>query len=84
MIGERIVMVVCTDLANQVRGKGLPAAALEARGRHGVGWVPTNHLITCFNTIAESPYGPLGDLRLVPDFAAEINVEKTIVIVIRP
>ncbi len=75
MIREPIAMIVCADLANQVRGKGIPAAALAGRGRHGVGWVPTNHLITCFNTIPEGPYGSLGDLRLVPDLATEVRVD---------
>ncbi len=68
-------MVVCADLANQVRGKGLPVAALEGRGRRGVGWVPTNAMITCFNTIAPGPYGSLGDLRLVPELSTEVEVD---------
>ena len=74
MISEDIIMVVCADLANQVRGKGFPASERETRIRRGVGWVPTNSLITCFNTIADSPFGSLGDLLLVPDERAEVRV----------
>ncbi len=74
MISEDIIMVVCADLANQVRGKGFPASERETRVRRGVGWVPTNSLITCFNTIADGPFGSLGDLLLIPDERAEVRV----------
>ncbi len=73
MISEDIIMVVCADLANQVRGKGFPASEREARLLRGVGWVPTNSLITCFNTIADGPFGSLGDLLLIPDECAEVR-----------
>jgi len=42
-----------------------------------VGWVPTNVQITCFDGIAESPFGSLGDLLLVPDPSAEVKVALT-------
>ena len=74
MISEDIIMVVCADLANQVRGKGFPASERETRVLRGVGWVPTNSLITCFNTIADGPFGSLGDLLLIPDERAEVRV----------
>ena len=74
MISEDIIMVVCADVANQVRGKGFPASERETRVLRGVGWVPTNSLITCFNTIADGPFGSLGDLLLIPDERAEVRV----------
>ena len=74
MISEDIIMVVCADLANQVRGKGFPASERETRVLRGVGWVPTNSFITCFNTIADGPFGSLGDLLLIPDERAEVRV----------
>ena len=74
MISEDLIMVVCADVANQVRGKGFPASERETRVRRGVGWVPTNSLITCFNTIADGPFGSLGDLLLIPDERAEVRV----------
>ena len=74
MISEDLIMVVCADLANQVRGKGFPAKERATRLLRGVGWVPTNSLITCFNTIAAGPFGSLGDLLLIPDEQAEVRV----------
>lgn len=75
MISEDIIMAVCADLANQVRGKGFPAKERGTRVIRGVGWVPTNSLITCFNSIAAGPFGSLGDLLLIPDERAEVHVD---------
>ena len=75
MISEDIIMAVCADLANQVRGKGFPAKERDTRIIRGMGWVPTNSLITCFNTIADGPFGSLGDLLLIPDESAEVCVD---------
>ncbi len=74
MISEDLIMVVYADVANQVRGKGFPAKERATRLRRGVGWVPTNSLITCFNTIAAGPFGALGDLLLIPDERTEVRV----------
>ena len=75
MISEPIIMAVCADLVNQVRGKGFPATERDTRMTRGVGWVPTNSLTTCFNSIADGPFGPLGDLLLIPDERAEVRVD---------
>lgn len=72
---EEIVMLCTSDLAGQVRGKGFPAAELEARRRKGVGWTPTNSLITAFGPIAPSPWGPFGDLVLLPDVHTHVRVD---------
>lgn len=68
---EELVMVCCSDLSGHVKGKAFPIADLEARLKKGVGWVPTNAQITAFNTIADTPFGALGDLLLIPDALAE-------------
>ncbi|WP_417516591.1 glutamine synthetase [Minwuia sp.] len=62
-----IIMACCSDIAGQVRGKGFPASDLPNRLKRGIGWTPTNVQITCFDVIAESPFGALGDLLLIPD-----------------
>lgn len=66
-----LIFAATSDIAGKVRGKAFPAAQLEKRLSRGVGWTPTNVQITCFDTIAESPFGALGDLLLVPDERAE-------------
>ncbi|MCF4165799.1 glutamine synthetase family protein [Zavarzinia compransoris] len=69
------VMAVCSDFAGQVRGKGFPAEDLPARLAGGVGWTPTNVMINCFGAIPATPFGPRGDLLLMPDLAAEVCVD---------
>lgn len=75
MIKEPMVFVATSDIAGRVRGKAFPAALLETRANRGVGWTPTNVQITCFDKIAESPFGALGDLLLVPDPTAHVTVD---------
>lgn len=72
---EEIVMVCCSDIAGQLRGKGFPARLLEARMRRGVGWTPTNIMITALGSIAPGPWGPFGDLVLLPDGATHVRVD---------
>jgi glutamine synthetase len=74
MKGEQLIVACCSDLAGQVRGKAFPAGDFEKRCVRGVGWVPTNVQITCFDSIAESPFGSLGDLLLVPDPATRTRI----------
>lgn len=75
MIGEQLIVACCSDIAGKVRGKAFPAADLDKRIKRGVGWTPTNVQITCFDAIAESPYGALGDLVLVPDPQTAVAVD---------
>lgn len=75
MIAEEMVIACCTDIAGKVRGKAFPASQFDKRRKRGIGWTPTNVQITCFDTIAESPFGSLGDLVLIPDEAARVRVQ---------
>jgi glutamine synthetase len=74
MIREEMIIACCTDLAGKVRGKAFPASQFDVRKKRGVGWTPTNVQITCFDAIAESPFGALGDLVLIPDEGARVRV----------
>lgn len=75
MIAEELIIACLTDLAGKVRGKAFPATQLDKRMKRGIGWTPTNVQITCFDTIAESPFGSLGDLVLIPDERARVRVQ---------
>ncbi|MDH3658645.1 MAG: glutamine synthetase family protein [Alphaproteobacteria bacterium] len=67
---------LCTsDVAGKLRGKALPAAIADDGGELVVGWTPTNVQITCFDNIAESPFGALGDLVLVGDPATRAKID---------
>ncbi len=75
MMREPLIAAVTSDIAGKVRGKAFPVSQWEKRRKRGVGWTPTNVQITCFDAIAESPYGALGDLLLVPDADARVEVD---------
>lgn len=70
-----LIFAATCDLAGKVRGKAFPADQLDKRLQRGVGWTPTNVQITCFDRIAESPFGALGDLLLVPDAGAAVTAD---------
>ncbi|WP_114390060.1 glutamine synthetase family protein [Notoacmeibacter marinus] len=75
MVRDPLIFAAISDLAGKMRGKAFPASKLEKRLRSGIGWVPTNALITCFDTIALSPFGALGDLALMPDLETLVEVD---------
>ena len=75
MINNPLIFAAISDIAGIVRGKAFPAADLAKRLRRGVGWTPTNVMITCFDRIADSPFGALGDLLLIPDADANVEVD---------
>ena len=75
MISNPLILAATSDIAGKTRGKAFPASDLEKRLEKGVGWVPTNVQITCFDTIADSPFGSLGDLALIPDRETETRVD---------
>ncbi len=70
-----LIFAATSDLAGKLRGKAFPADQLNARLKRGVGWTPTNVQINCFDGIADSPFGALGDLLLIPDATAEAKVD---------
>ena len=70
-----MIIAATSDLAGKMRGKAFPAHEFEKRLKRGVGWTPTNVQITCFDVIAESPYGALGDLVLIPDPSALVRAD---------
>lgn len=75
MTREEIIMLCTCDLAGQMRGKGFPASDLRERLGKGIGWTPTNSMITAHGPIAPSPWGPFGDLVLKPDPKTEVRVD---------
>jgi glutamine synthetase len=75
MTREEIVMLCTCDLAGQVRGKGFPLSDLAERLVRGIGWTPTNSMITAHGPIAPSPWGPFGDLVLKPDPDTRVRID---------
>ena len=69
-----LMFAATCDIAGKVRGKAFPASDLERRFSRGIGWTPTNVQINCFDGIADSPFGALGDLLLIPDETARVDI----------
>lgn len=77
MMNREDVVYACTcDFAGKTRGKGFPATDMEKRLRRGIGWAPTNTQITCFDAIAPSPFGALGDRVLIPDAGTRVTLRS--------
>jgi glutamine synthetase len=76
MSETELVALVCCDLGSIVRGRSLPASELGARLQVGVGWTPANLSITPLGAVAhQTPFGAVGDLRLLPDSDTHVRVE---------
>ncbi len=72
---EELIMFGTCDIGAQVRGKGFPAKDLKAKLASGIGWTPTNLMITAFGPIADSPWGALDDLILMADPQTKTRVD---------
>jgi glutamine synthetase len=76
MKGEELVAFLHSDVSGLNRGRSVPFSELEKRLATGVGWVPADQALTPFGPIAEpNPWGPLGDLRLLPDRHTQVRVD---------
>ncbi|MRX48964.1 glutamine synthetase [Paracoccus sp. S-4012] len=75
MMRQEITTICTSDIGGQTRGKGYPTRDRERRLERGIGWTPTNALITPFGKIAPSPWGPFGDLVMHPDPATETRID---------
>ena len=64
-----------TDLAAITRGRAI--SNYDSEGAQSVGWVPANLAIDPFGEIVDNPWGPVGDLRLVPDPTTLVRVRAT-------
>lgn len=76
MRGEPLTAFLICDLGGMVRGRLMASADVPDRLATGIGWVPADYSITPCGPLADpNPYGPLGDLRLIPDRATHVRVE---------
>jgi glutamine synthetase len=72
---DPMTMFCYTDLSGRVRGKGFPTRQIEKRIRSGIGWTPNNLMFTALGTIAQGPWGAHGDVQLMPDETAGVEVD---------
>ena len=74
MTNEPLIFLCASDIAGLLRGKALPVRTLENGHAARVGWTPTNVQLSCFDTIADSPFGALGDLILQGDLSTRARL----------
>ena len=75
--GSELVTFLYGDLTGLSRGRSFPLRDLPERLHSGVGWVPADQALTPFDEIADpNPWGPVGDLRLLPDRRTEVRVDR--------
>ena len=72
---DPITMFCCTDLCEQVRGKGFATRQIEKRLMGGIGWMPNNLMNTSLGTIAPGVWGTHGDVMLMPNPATGVEVD---------
>lgn len=76
MSATDLVALVCCDLGAIVRGRSVLSSELGAHLEAGLGWVPANMSLTPHGPLArESPFGSVGDVRLLPDPETHVRVE---------
>lgn len=62
--------IATCDLGGICRGRSVLSREVERWGSQGIGWVPSSIAMSPLGTIVQgSPFGPVGDLRLVPDLS---------------
>ena len=75
MIRSPLIFAAISDFAGKTRGKAFPEQDLRMRLQRGVGWAPTCVQITCFDVIAPSPFGAIGEVLMMPQKDAEVCVD---------
>lgn len=71
---EKLAFAAVCDLAGQVRGKAFPIADIARRMITGVGYTHSNIMMSAFGPIFSTSFGTAGDLMLVPDPHAAVDV----------
>lgn len=70
-----LTWLVHTDLAAITRAGRIPD--YEPQGNQSVGWVPADLALDPFGGLVDNPWGPVGDLRLVPDPSTLVRIPET-------
>jgi glutamine synthetase len=72
---EPLALIGVSDISGRVRGKAVPASDLPVRMKQGIGWTPTNVMITAFGPIGDTPFRGLGDILMLPVPETEVKVD---------
>lgn len=67
-----ITMLGWSDYVGLIRCRAVPTHQLEARLEHGLGWAVAGQALTPFAELAPNPWGPMAEVRQVPDPSAHV------------
>ena len=76
VVAMEMTSLVTTDLLGITRGRLLPKTALDNYSIIGCSWIPAISAITPQNIPVSNPWGPIGDLRLLPDRQSRVIVKN--------
>lgn len=69
-----ITYLLWQDLAGVTRTRGVPSRDLPRRLRAGLGWAKAGQALTAFGTIVDNPWGPMDEVRQIPDPATRFTI----------
>ena len=72
---NHLVMLAWQDLVGITRLRSVPTTVLADRMEYGLGWAVAGDAIHPFSDIVDNPWGPMVEVRQVPDPSAEILVD---------
>jgi glutamine synthetase len=72
---EPLTLIGISDISGRVRGKAVPTVDLAAHVKRGIGWTPTNVMITAFGPILDTPFAGLGDILMRPLPETEVKID---------
>ena len=75
MDSKSFVAVCFSDLAGQVRGHGVPRAAVKDLYENGLPWPADMAALTVFGEAVDTPWSDKGGLCLRPDANAEVTID---------
>ena len=65
-------MLGWSDYVGLIRCRAVPAGQVVARLKDGLGWAVAGQALTPFTEIAPNPWGPVAEVRQVPDPSAHV------------
>ncbi|MEM8587838.1 MAG: glutamine synthetase family protein [Pseudomonadota bacterium] len=70
----KLTMLCWNDYLGITRGRGVPTARLDQVRRNGLGWAVAGTALDPFGGIVDNPWGPMDEVRQVPDFDARLTL----------
>lgn len=69
-----ITYLLWHDLVGMTRTRGVPTRDLPKRLSSGLGWARAGQALTAFGNIVDNPWGPMDEVRQVPDPRAAFTI----------